>query len=107
MSQERLGGILAHRGQPGDAEQALQHYTRSLELRESLLKANPDSAEAARDVWMSCFRIAALAEEPGNGDAQAWYQRAYDVLAEMKAEGRFIQAGDEVSLEALREKLGK
>ena len=50
LSLERLGDFLAQRGQAGDAEQALRHYTRGLETRESLLKRNPESALAARDV---------------------------------------------------------
>ena len=36
--------------QARDAEKALAHYQRSLEISENLLSAHPDSAEAARDV---------------------------------------------------------
>src|SRR3981081_2368002 len=41
----RLGDFLASRGQPGDAEKALGHYERSLEVREVLLRDNPQSGQ--------------------------------------------------------------
>ena len=44
VSLERLGDFLSARGQPGDADQALAHYRRDLEISERLLAANPDSA---------------------------------------------------------------
>ncbi|MEY4178148.1 MAG: regulatory protein afsR, partial [Planctomycetota bacterium] len=50
VSLDRLGDFLSLRGLPGDAEQALGHYQRSLEVSERLLTANPESAQAARDV---------------------------------------------------------
>ncbi len=71
VSLEKLGDFLAQRGQPGDAEQALQHYTRGLELRESLLKRNPDSAQAARDVSVSLNRLGDFLAQRGQpGDAE-------------------------------------
>jgi tetratricopeptide (TPR) repeat protein len=71
VSLEKLGYFLAQRGQPGDAEQALKHYTRCLELRESLLKSNPDSAQAARDVSLSMFRLGGFLAHRGQpGDAE-------------------------------------
>lgn len=91
----------------GAAIPTFKHFIRCNELLATLHKANPDFAQAARDVWESCFNIAALAEKTGKGDAKAWYQRAYDLLAEMKAKGRLIQAWDEKYLEILRQKLGK
>ena len=53
-----LGDFLARRGLPGDAEKALAHYQRSLEVSERLLEANKDSAQAARDVMVSLERMA-------------------------------------------------
>ena len=58
VSLDRLGDFLASRGQPGDAEQALAHYQRSLEVSERLLADNPQSAQAARDVLVSLERMA-------------------------------------------------
>jgi uncharacterized delta-60 repeat protein len=42
--------LLVTRGQAGDADKALGYFTRDLELSEALLKANPGSAQASRDV---------------------------------------------------------
>ena len=50
VSLNKLGDFLASRGQPGDAEKALGHYERSLEVSEGLLRDNPQSGQAARDV---------------------------------------------------------
>lgn len=46
----KLADFLASRGQSGDATQAMGHYERSLAVSERLLLANPESAEANRDV---------------------------------------------------------
>ena len=105
VSLDKLGDFLARRGQPDDAEAALAHFTRYLEISEALLKANPGSAEAARDVWVSCGRLAKHAERTGKGDAMPWWRRAYDVLARMKEKGQFMQPGDLQFLEELRKKV--
>jgi tetratricopeptide (TPR) repeat protein len=76
ISLERLGDFLARRGQPGDAEQALKHYTRSLELAEALLKRNPDSAQAAHDVMLSHYKL---------GELDAWLQRFESAIARFGA----------------------
>jgi tetratricopeptide (TPR) repeat protein len=71
VSLEKLGDFLAERGQPGDAEKALQHLTRSLEIREALQKQNPDSAQAARDVYVgldSLGNFLAQRGQPGDAD---------------------------------------
>ena len=71
VSLNKLGDFLAQRGQPGDAEQALRHYTRSLEIREALQKRNPDSAQAARDVSVSLDRLGDFLAQRGQpGDAE-------------------------------------
>ncbi|MBO3707995.1 MAG: SEL1-like repeat protein [Candidatus Accumulibacter sp.] len=68
----QLGGFLASRGLPGDAEAALGHYRRSLELGERLLVANPESAQAARDVSVSLIRLGGFLASRGlPGDAEA------------------------------------
>ncbi len=105
VSLERLGSFLSQRGQPGDADAALEYYTRSLEIREKLLLAKPDSAQAARDAWWLCSRFAELSEKSHQGDAKAWWQRAYDGLNGMKEKGMFISPADLKYLETLREKL--
>ena len=81
VSLERLGDFLATRGQPGDADKALGFYTRDLEIAETLLKANPGSAQAARDVVVSHYKMAALARGRGDVAGEEKHSRAiYDVL---------------------------
>jgi tetratricopeptide (TPR) repeat protein len=70
VASEQLGDVLVLRARPGDAEEALKHYTRGLKLSEDLLKRNPESAKAARDVSMSLNTLGAfLAQRGGAGDA--------------------------------------
>lgn len=65
MSLEKLADFLTARGQPGDRDQALAHYRRSLELSERQLKATPNSAQAARDVAVSLNKLADFLGERG------------------------------------------
>ena len=81
VSLDRLGFFLAQRGQHGDADQALGYYTRSLDLAETRRKANPGSAEAARDVVVSHHKIAVLAQKRGDAAGEEQHSRAIcDVL---------------------------
>jgi len=73
VSLEKLGGFLAQRGQPGDAEAALKHYTRSLETLDKLLAANPDSAQAARDYIVALDHMAEMANDKGESDKALEY----------------------------------
>ena len=89
VSLERLGDFLARRAQPGDAEKALGHFTRSLDLREKLLAANPGSAEAVRDVSVSLDRLGdflAQRAQPGDADkALGHYTRSLAVREKLLA----------------------
>jgi tetratricopeptide (TPR) repeat protein len=80
VSLERLGNFLATRGQPGDAEKALNHFQRCLELCEGLLRDNPQSAQAAQDVSVSLMRLGeflATRGQPGDAEkALDHYQRS-------------------------------
>lgn len=66
VSLNKLGDFLASRGLPGDAEKALGHYERSLEMSEGLLRANPESAQAARDVVVSHYKLAQFGRQSGD-----------------------------------------
>ena len=83
------------------------HRQQSLALAEGIYKARPDSAQAARDVWVSCWKLAQLAEATGKGDAQAWWRRAHGILAGMKQKGMFLSPQDEQVLEELGAKVGR
>jgi hypothetical protein len=105
VSLERLGDFLARRGLAGDADKALGYYTRDLEISERLLAANAESAQAARDVWVSCWKLATQVEKTGRGDTMKWWCRAFEVLDKMKREGRSLSTEDEGLLEQMRQKV--
>jgi hypothetical protein len=105
VSLKKLGDFLAQRAQPGDADQALSHYTRSLDLAEKSLADNPGLAQAVRDVWASWYRIAKHAELTGKGDAKAAWRKAHDLLDGMVRKGMFVSPGDLKFLEELRAKV--
>jgi hypothetical protein len=71
VSLDRLGDFLARRGQPGDAEAALAHYQQSLSLRQQLREANPNSAQAARDLKISYERLSEMTAQQADGAAAA------------------------------------
>jgi tetratricopeptide (TPR) repeat protein len=80
VSLNRLAYFLARRGLPGDAEQALGHYQRSLTVREGLLAANPDSARAARDLVISIEQLAGMRAQQGDvAGALIEHERALDM----------------------------
>ena len=57
------------------------HYNRSLQISESIFKANPDSAAAARDVVISHFKLAQFAIKNKDSDAAARHWKAcYEIL---------------------------
>ena len=82
-AQLQLADCLVLRGQPGDADQALDSFRQALEVFERLLAAAPDSRpefdQAARDVSVSLERLGdflAARGLPGDADqALAHYQR--------------------------------
>ena len=81
VSLEKLGDFLAKRGQPGDADKALGYFTRSLEMDEALLKANPGSAQATRDVVVSHYNMAGFANRRNDAKDATRHRRAiYDLL---------------------------
>ncbi|MFN7841416.1 MAG: hypothetical protein ACK5N9_06780, partial [Pirellula sp.] len=104
LSLERLGDFLRQRGQSGDAESALRHYERGLKLREDLLAANPDSAQALRDVWISLWRLAQISEPADPPKAKIFWTRARDILDGMLSKGMFLAAGDLAFLDIIRTK---
>ena len=81
LSLDQLGGLLATRGQPGDADKAVGTFTRSLDMKEALLKANPGSAQAMRDVAVSYYKMATFAYRRGDAkDAEKHDRAIYDLL---------------------------
>ena len=60
VSLDKLGDFYLRRGQSGDAERALACFEESNKTDKRLLEANPTSAEAARDVSVSHYRLAQM-----------------------------------------------
>ncbi len=93
VSLERLADFLARRGLPGDAEAALGHYQRSLEVSERLLRANPESAQAARDVMVSHFKFFHFHRQRGDETAaMESLAKCFAILDSFAREGRPMDA---------------
>jgi hypothetical protein len=60
VSLTKLGDFYVARGQAGDAEEALRCFQQSLATVQQLREANPNSAQAARDMLVSLERLADL-----------------------------------------------
>ncbi|MBD3236394.1 MAG: DUF4062 domain-containing protein [Candidatus Eisenbacteria bacterium] len=71
---------------------------------EELHQRNPQSADYARDLCVSCWRMALNAEETGRGNARVWWRKAFELLNGMKLRG-IMPPTDEQFLAALREKV--
>lgn len=90
LSLQGLGDFLLGRSQPGDSEQALSHFERSLEIARRLYATNPQNTQIARDVAVSWSRVGHLHFERGqSGDierafecfenAQRIWERLYEI----------------------------
>jgi tetratricopeptide (TPR) repeat protein len=75
----RLGDFYRARGQAGDAERALTQFEESLQIRKQLFEANPNSAQAARDLLVSQERLSDLA---GSSDAADAASRALELQSQ-------------------------
>jgi tetratricopeptide (TPR) repeat protein len=89
VSLSRLGDFLSRRGKPGDVEAALGHYERSLEVRERLLAANPESGQAARDVSLSLERLGdylMMSGQPGDAErVLGYYEQSLELSEQLLA----------------------
>ena len=104
----KLGDLLATRGQAGDAEKALSYFTRSLELAEALLQANPTSAQATRDVIVSHLKMAGLANSRNDTkDANHHLRATYDLLRPAIERGMIFDAPFVKLYEILKADFGK
>jgi tetratricopeptide (TPR) repeat protein len=86
---ERLGDFYLGRRQPGDQDEALGNLTQCLEIREVLLKANPGSALASRDVSVVLNKLGDLLTGrggPGDGDlAYGYLSRSLKIAEDLQA----------------------
>ena len=103
VSLNKLGDFLAQRSQSGDAEQALGYFERGLQIGEGLLMANPQSAQAGRDVSVSLNKLGDfLAQRGQSGDAEQtlrYFERALKIREDLLvADPQSAQAGRDVSV---------
>ena len=78
----RLGLFLAAHGKPENAEMALGYAQRSLEITEGLLKDNPQSAQARRDVGISLNQLGIYFATHGQPEeAKVQFQRLNEIMA--------------------------
>ncbi len=56
----KLGDFFLRRGLEGDADRALKAYKDSLQTRQRLHQANPNDAQAARDLSVSFEQVSAI-----------------------------------------------
>jgi len=105
VSLEKLGDLAVAQG---DLAGAWRCYTESQTIAERLAASDPANAEWQRDLWVSYWRLADHCEKSGQAEeAKAWWQKACDTLAGMKARGLHVSPEDEGFLERLRAKAGK
>jgi hypothetical protein len=89
----------------GDPPKALDKYQASLTIAEELRRRAHDSADYARDLWVSYWRMADINEKTGGKDAAYWWRKSYETLNNMKLAGIFVSKEDEKYLEYLRGKV--
>ena len=90
----------------GDPAAARRYYEDDLTIRKRLAGAAPENADYACDLWVSYWRMAALAENSSSRDeALPWWRCVYDVLSGMKRKGVFLSPEDEGFLDQLARKV--
>jgi hypothetical protein len=72
-------------------------------LFDRLVRRNPNSADFARDLWVSYCRMAQIEEHTGGGKALDCWRKAYAAISEMKQRGILLPT-DEQYLETLAAK---
>jgi hypothetical protein len=88
----------------GDLAGALKAYRESLAVRARLAAADPSNAGWQRDLSVSYWRMADMAEKTGTADAREWWRKAYEQLSGMKQRGIMLPT-DEPYLGQLRNKV--
>ena len=103
ISHHNIGDVLRSQG---DTAGALTAYQAGLAIAERLSERDPGNTGWQRDLSVSCWKIGEMMEAEESEEANAWWRRAHDKLAELKAEGRLAPM-DEQYLAWLRQKIGR
>ena len=76
-------------------------------LRRNWRRATSSNTQWQRDLSVSYWRLADLAEKQNNPrEARAYWKQAFDALSGIDKRGLHLSPGDRQFLEILREKLG-
>ncbi|MBM3318461.1 MAG: tetratricopeptide repeat-containing protein, partial [Candidatus Eisenbacteria bacterium] len=98
----KVGDVLLAQG---DRAGALKAYRGTQAILERLAAADPSNAGWQRDLIVSYWRMADIAEKSGQDDARAWWRKAYEQISSMKRRG-ILAPADEKYVDALKEKAG-
>ncbi|MFH1197770.1 MAG: hypothetical protein V1720_18865, partial [bacterium] len=74
----------------GDTKSALQSYESSLKIREDLRKRNPDSAEYARDIIVSYYKLAGYYHQINDPKVEEIFTKLIEALTYMKNKKMFM-----------------
>jgi len=86
-----IGDFYLSRGQAGDAELALQQFENSLHTRQQLFEANPNSAQAARDLVVSHYKLDQIYNTLSQEEKAAEsITRCFSILDQMHREDRLM-----------------
>jgi hypothetical protein len=91
----------------GNGVQAREFYEKALEVAERLSESAPENADYARDLWVSCWRMASLEEDAQDPiRALGWWRRAHDILQSMVDRGLHVSPEDLGFLQQIKAKIG-
>jgi len=114
VSLNKLGDFYLARGKSGDAELALVQFEESLDIRKQLAEANPNSAQALRDLSVSLNKLGDFYLARGkSGDAElalVQFEESLDIrkqLAEANPNSAQALRDLSVSLERMSDVIGQ
>jgi tetratricopeptide (TPR) repeat protein len=114
VSLDRLGDFYLARGKSGDAELALVQFEESLDIAKQIAKANPNSAQALRDLSVSLEKLGSFYLARGkSGDAElalVQFEESLDIrkqIAEANPNSAQALRDLSVSLERMSDVIGQ
>ncbi|HNI67703.1 MAG TPA: hypothetical protein PKV55_06685, partial [Nitrospira sp.] len=88
-------------------DQAAQAYRDSLTIAKSHAASDPGNTDWQRDLWVSYWKLADLAERQKHiSEARGYWKQAFDVLSEIDKRGLHLSPEDRQHLDRLRQKAG-
>jgi hypothetical protein len=90
----------------GKLEDAARWYSDSLAIAKKLAAADPGNTQWQRDLWVSCWKLAKLAERRKKSDeALAFSKQALEILSGIEQRGLHLSPADLKFLAKLRKKV--